>query len=109
MANSSSSSTHYVYMLRCADETYYVGITHSLQKRMSEHQSGELSGYTSTRRPVALVWSESVQTEHQAAILERQIKGWTRAKKESLIRGDLAALHDIVKRERKRRERRTRS
>jgi hypothetical protein len=60
--------------------------------------------YTSSRLPVELVWSQEFPTMHDAFVCERQIKGWTRAKKAALIRGDFGAIHAIVKKERKQRE-----
>ena len=94
----------YVYILKCADDSYYVGQTTDIQTRVAQHQDGTYPGYTSQRRPVTLVWHEHVQTDDQAFLLERKLKGWTRAKKEALIAGDFQLLHTIVKNERKRRE-----
>ncbi len=99
---------HYVYILRCADGSYYVGSTWSLEKRLEEHNSGVYQGYTSRRLPVELVWSCDFPTEHEAFLTERQLKGWSRAKKEALIRGDLEGVHQIVRAERKAREARKR-
>jgi predicted GIY-YIG superfamily endonuclease len=98
-------------MLRCADGSYYVGQTSDLERRLAEHRTGVYAGYTASRRPVELVWHEHVQTENDAFMLERRLKGWTRAKKEALITGDIMQLHEIVKDERRRREaeRRTQS
>jgi putative endonuclease len=95
-----------VYILECADGSYYTGSTDDIHKRLWQHQQGvESSSYTYTRRPVKLVWT-SEETEHYYDALrwERQIKGWSRAKKQALIRGEFQALHGIVKSERKRRE-----
>lgn len=78
----------FAYMLRCADGTYYVGHTDDLTTRVAQHQSGLIPGYTQERRPVGLVWSEQFPDRDQAFQIERQIKGWSRAKKEALIRGD---------------------
>ncbi|MEQ1549194.1 MAG: GIY-YIG nuclease family protein [Chakrabartia sp.] len=75
-------------MLHCGDRSFYVGHTENLEKRMSEHHSGKYPGYTHSRRPVTLVWSEYFQTRIDALNVERQIKGWSRAKKPALIRGD---------------------
>ncbi len=99
---------HYVYMLRCADDSYYIGSTSDLEHRLAEHQAGFYGGYTSKRLPVELVWSQDFPTEHVAFLTERQIKGWSRAKKEALIRGDWDGLHEIVVQERKTRESRKR-
>ena len=93
-----------MYILKCSDSSYYTGSTSNLERRMSQHQIGLLKGYTSSRLPVELVWSAEFATEHEAFLCERQIKGWSRAKKEALIRGDFDAIHAIVKQERKERE-----
>ena len=94
---------HFVYILRCADRSYYTGITHALEKRIAEHNAGAYVGYTSARLPVILVWSESAPDEHQALLCERQIKGWSRAKKEALIHGGFACVHDFLETHRQRR------
>jgi tRNA/rRNA methyltransferase len=78
----------WAYMLRCADGAYYVGHTDELDARIGAHQSGLVEGYTQSRRPIELVWSQEFDSRDEAFAAERQIKGWTRAKKESLIRGD---------------------
>jgi len=89
----------FVYILRCADGSYYCGTARQgLERRIAEHDSGTLEGYTSTRRPVTLVYSEWFQRITDAIAAERQIKGWSRAKKEALIRGDFGALRTLSKR-----------
>jgi predicted GIY-YIG superfamily endonuclease len=80
------------YILRCADGSYYVGHTDNLEMRIASHDSGEFSGYTRYRRPVRLVFTESFASRDEAFRCERQIKGWSRRKKEALIRGDWDAL-----------------
>ena len=75
-------------MLRCADGSYYVGHTENLEQRVAMHEDGSSGRYTSTRRPLTRVWSEAFATREEALAAERQIKGWSRAKKEALIRGD---------------------
>ncbi|WP_414902835.1 TrmH family RNA methyltransferase [Sphingomonas flavalba] len=84
--------TFHVYMLRCADGSYYTGQTDALDHRIAEHESGATGSYTATRRPVTLVWSEAFQTRDDARAAEARIKGWSRAKKEALIGGDWAGL-----------------
>ncbi len=85
--------------------TREVQITDDLAKRIWQHQEGVIPGsYTFSRRPVELVWSEEVATYHEALTHERQIKGWSRVKKEALTRGDFEGIHEIVKAERKRQE-----
>jgi tRNA/rRNA methyltransferase/putative endonuclease len=78
----------YAYLLRCSDGSYYVGHTDDIDHRMAQHITGETGGYTAKRRPVELVWSETFPTRDEALAVERQIKGWSRAKKEALIAGD---------------------
>jgi predicted GIY-YIG superfamily endonuclease/proteasome lid subunit RPN8/RPN11 len=75
----------YTYMLVCSDGSYYTGHTDNLERRVGEHQSGLVSGHTKGRRPVRLVWSQDFVERHEALAAERQIKGWSRAKKEALI------------------------
>ena len=91
---------YYVYILKCADGSYYTGSTENLSIRLWQHQEGiNPRAYTFSRRPVEFVWSEEVKTYHEALTHERQIKGWSRAKKEALIRGDFEGIHEIVKAE----------
>jgi tRNA/rRNA methyltransferase len=78
----------WAYMLRCADGSYYVGHSDDLAARFAAHQSGLIAGYTQKRRPVVLVWSQGFPDRDEAFRAERQIKRWSRAKKEALIRGD---------------------
>ncbi|WP_424362724.1 GIY-YIG nuclease family protein [Methylocystis parvus] len=82
-----------VYILLCADGSYYTGLTRNeVETRVSEHNLGINAEYTSRRRPVKLVWSEHFERLTDAIAMERQLKGWSRAKKEALIRGDYSAL-----------------
>ncbi len=91
--------TAHLYILRCADGSYYVGTTvGSLERRVAEHQSGAYDGYTARRRPVALAFHQNFERLHDAAAAERQVKGWRREKKEALIRGDYAALPALARR-----------
>ena len=87
----------YVYILRCADGSYYAGHTDDLEARFAAHQRGEIAGYTKDRRPLELVFSESFSSREEAFGAERQIKGWSRAKKEALIRGDWGELKRLAK------------
>lgn len=75
----------WTYMLLCSDSSYYTGHTENLDHRIADHQAGRFPGYTHKRRPVRLVWSQEFPTRHEALAAERQIKGWSRAKKEALI------------------------
>lgn len=94
-----------VYILKCSDGTYYTGLTKELQARVREHNKGVHPGsYTFRRRPVNLVWRIITDSYQEAFQWEHQIKGWSRAKKEALIRGDIEGIHEIVVTERKKRE-----
>ena len=89
----------FVYILLCADGSYYVGTTRGgLEKRIAEHQSGALGGYTYSRRPVKLVFWQEFQRATDAIAAERQIKGWRREKKEALIRGEYKVLPMLARR-----------
>jgi len=89
----------WLYILSCADGSYYVGTTRdSLEKRVAEHQAGAFGGYTARRRPVTLVFQQSFERIEDAIAAERQIKGWRREKKEALIRGDYASLPPLASR-----------
>jgi putative endonuclease len=89
----------HVYMLRCADGSYSVGSARrGLERRLSEHNSGVFGGFTSKRLPVELVWAEHFLDITDAIAVERQLKGWSRAKKEALIKGDYAAIKALAKR-----------
>ncbi|MDT8440760.1 MAG: GIY-YIG nuclease family protein [Desulfuromonadales bacterium] len=79
----------WVYILHCRDGSYYTGHTDDLERRISQHECGEMPGcYTHTRRPVKMVFSQSFTTREEALAAERQIKGWSRKKKEAMMRGD---------------------
>lgn len=78
----------WVYILQCADNSYYTGHTDDLEKRITEHQEGRYGGYTCIRLPVKLVFSEEFTSRDEALACERQIKGWSRKKKEALIHGN---------------------
>ncbi len=78
----------WVYILRCADGSYYTGHTEDLEKRLAGHNSKQYAGYTSTRLPVTLVFSQEFPSREEALASERQIKGWSRKKKEAMMRGD---------------------
>jgi len=88
----------YAYLLRCSDGSYYAGHTDDLDARVAQHQIGSIPGYTEKRRPVALVWSDRFPDRDHAFAAERQIKGWSRAKKEALINGDWVALRGLASR-----------
>ncbi len=87
----------YVYILRCSDGRYYVGSSHgALEQRIAEHNAGRYGGYTKSRRPVALVYSQAFEHITDAIAAERQLKGWSRAKKDALIAGDFDGLKRLA-------------
>ena len=89
----------YVYIVRCSDGSFYTGSTRgSLEDRINQHNAGSFDGYTSTRRPVSLIYSEYCDRILDAVSAERQIKRWSRAKKEALARGDFEALTVLSRR-----------
>ena len=87
----------WVYILRCADGSYYTGHTDNLEVRIAKHKTGEIEGYTSTRLPVQLVFSEQFATREEALTCELQIKGWSRKKKEALMRADWAEVSRLAR------------
>ncbi len=68
----------WTYMIYCSDRSFYVGHTDDLEARIRAHHSGLFPGYTATRLPVTLVWSDEFPTRYEALQAERQIKGWRR-------------------------------
>lgn len=87
----------WVYILRCADGSYYTGHTDDLVARVAAHQAGGFGGFTFTRLPVELLFSEEFPTREEALSRERQIKGWSRRKKEALMRGDWAEVSRLAR------------
>ena len=85
----------YVYFLLCSDDSYYVGSTHDLDERVDRHNQGRGCRYTSQRLPVRLVYSEPHESEASAVRRERQIKRWSRKKKEALVQGDTERLRQL--------------
>lgn len=86
---------HYVYILRCAGGGLYVGVTRDLDERMYYHRLGKGGAFTAARLPVELAYSEAHDTEQAAVARERQLKRWTRRKKEALIAGNTALLKKL--------------
>lgn len=82
----------FVYILRCSDDSYYVGKTTNLRVRLDEHEAGVAADFTATRRPVRMIYAEEHRTLRQAEAREQQLKRWSRAKKEALIAQDLQRL-----------------
>ncbi|MER3373919.1 MAG: GIY-YIG nuclease family protein [Allomuricauda sp.] len=84
----------YVYILKCSDGSYYTGSTIDLDKRFKEHQDGMVANHTKKRLPVKLVYVEEYLSIATAFEREKQIQGWSRAKKEALINGEFQTLPD---------------
>ncbi|MCU1421572.1 MAG: Excinuclease subunit domain protein [Microbacteriaceae bacterium] len=88
----------WVYMLKCSDESYYTGSTLDLARRLVEHDLGEGANFTRSRRPVTLVFAEEFDRIEEAFAREKQLQGWSRAKKEALIAGRWAELQLLSQR-----------
>lgn len=89
----------YLYILKCADGSYYIGTTRAaLEFRIAQHNNGTFRGYTSSRRPVTLIYSEWFERITDAIECERKLKGWSRAKKEAFMRGDFAEVRKLAQR-----------
>jgi putative endonuclease len=85
-----------VYILKCADDSYYTGLTNNIERRLLEHNEGKYPlSYTAIRNPVTLVWQNTFKSKYEAIHWEKKIKGWTRLKKEALITGKYSLLHDL--------------
>jgi tRNA/rRNA methyltransferase len=85
----------FVYILRCSDGSYYVGHTDELMKRIAEHQAGEGCTYTRKRCPVEFLWRAEFATREEAKEMEARIKGWSRAKKEALMKNDWERIKQL--------------
>ena len=87
----------YVYMLKCSDDSYYVGSTWNLENRLYQHSTGHGSVYTSRRIPVTLVFAQEYERVDEAYAREKQIQGWSRRKREALIAGEYNELPRLSK------------
>jgi putative endonuclease len=90
-------STYFFYILKCSDGSFYVGSTTNLKTRVKAHNQGEGSAHTAKRRPVKLVYHEKFNSLGDVVKRERQVKKWSRAKKEALILGKLELLKKLCK------------
>jgi len=89
---------YYVYIVECRDGKYYVGFTNNPERRLNEHNSGKnKTAFTYPRRPVVLVYCEVFNDVHQAIEWEKQLKGWSRAKKKAVIDGDWHLLPELAR------------
>ncbi|HEX6305766.1 MAG TPA: GIY-YIG nuclease family protein [Anaerolineales bacterium] len=87
----------WMYILKCADASYYVGSTVNLEERFLAHSQGMGSRYTAHRLPVELVYAEEFSNIGEAFEKEKQVQGWSRAKREALIRGEYDRLPELSK------------
>jgi predicted GIY-YIG superfamily endonuclease len=90
----------WVYILKCADGSYYTGHTTNLELRLAEHNSGGVEGWTRQRLPVEPVFVQEMPSKDEAFLAERRIKGWSRVKKEALIAGQWDTLRRLAKKPR---------
>ncbi|WP_148613563.1 GIY-YIG nuclease family protein [Nocardioides rubriscoriae] len=88
----------WTYLLRCADDAYYVGSTFDLERRVAQHQAGEGAAYTRHRRPVALVWAAEFAFIRDAFVFEKQVQNWRRSKREALSDGRVDLLPSLASR-----------
>jgi predicted GIY-YIG superfamily endonuclease len=92
------ADVYYVYIVRCVDESLYVGHACNVEQRVAVHNDGLGAAWTACRRPVVLAYMEACPTEYAAIQRERQIKRWSHAKKMALVRGEQGRLKALAKR-----------
>ncbi len=85
----------WMYILECSDGSYYTGSTRNLERRFNQHQSGEGANHTKKRLPVKIVYTEEYNRIDTAFYREKQVQGWSRRKKEALIRGEYEKLPEL--------------
>jgi putative endonuclease len=91
------TKSYHVYILKCSDDSYYTGVTNNVDRRFAEHNSGiNPECYTYVRRPVLLVFAYEFKYVNNAIAFEKQVKGWSRKKKEAVIRGDWEGLRELA-------------
>ncbi|HEY1045080.1 MAG TPA: GIY-YIG nuclease family protein [Bacteroidia bacterium] len=87
---------YFVYILLCSNEGFYTGLTSQLSKRLQLHRDGLISDFTKKNLPISLVYFE-MHTDFKSALLrEKQIRGWSRAKKKALSQGEFKLLHRLA-------------
>ena len=86
-----------LYILKCTDDSLYIGHTDNLDARMEQHDQGKGGSYTSKRRPLQLIHVEAFETRYEALAMERKLKGWSRAKKLAYMAGDWASVKRLSK------------
>ena len=91
-------NTYFTYILKCSDDSFYVGVTNNLERRLEEHQEGKnTTSYTFSRRPIELVYYDTYIDINQAIEREKQLKKWSRKKKQALIEENTSALVHLSK------------
>jgi predicted GIY-YIG superfamily endonuclease len=86
----------HLYILKCVNGAYYIGHTDNIEKRLSEHYLGSINNcYTKTRRPLELVFVQDFSTRDAVFHAERQVKGWSRKKKEAFMQGDWNKIKEL--------------
>lgn len=91
-------NTYYVYIVKCTDQSYYTGITNNIERRLHGHNHGiNPTCYTYKRRPVQLMFIQDFSNPKDAIAAEKQIKSWSRKKKEALFQGDWNKIHELAK------------
>ena len=88
----------WVYILECSDGSYYVGSTRNLDGRLQQHAMGKGAKYTSRRLPITLLWAQPTESIAEAYAWEKKIQGWSRAKREALMRDDWGEIRRRSKR-----------
>ncbi len=86
----------WVYILRCSDRSYYVGVTSDVERRLDQHFHST-EGYVAKRKPFEYIWSAEFAHIDDAIAFEKQVKGWSRAKKEALMRGDWPEIQRLAR------------
>jgi len=86
----------FMYILKCSNDAYYTGSTNNLESRLLQHQIGKGANFTKKHLPFKLVYFEEFQRIDEAFYREKQVQGWSRAKKEALIAGDTNKLHELA-------------
>ena len=87
----------YIYILKCNDDSYYVGHTDDIDKRIAEHESNAYDCYTSMRLPIKVMYVQTFATRAEALEMERLVKKWSRKKKEALIENNWSKLTSLAK------------
>lgn len=89
---------YWVYVLLCRDGSFYVGVTSNVEARLIQHAEGpDRRHYTYARRPLELVYTASFSSPEDAIRAEKQLKGWSRAKKAALLRGDWNGIREVAR------------